>query len=66
MEQRREWREKSGGVLEGVEIEDVEEVSEVGDGAEDVGKIDDGNSEGSLKIGDGADVAGAAVVWTIA
>jgi len=34
MEQRREWREKSGGVLK--EAEDVDEVKE---GIEDAGKI---------------------------
>jgi hypothetical protein len=70
MQQRREWREKSGGVLEGVEegeeVENAEEVGEVGDGAEDARGIDDGNGESSLEIADGAGIGGAAVAWTVA
>jgi len=57
MEQRREWREKSGGVLkEGKELEDPEEVNE----AEDVGEVG-ANCEGSHEIAVGAGVAGDAV-----
>ena len=60
MQQRREWREKSGGVLEELEtgkaVVDAEGVNEVEDGAEDVGEID-GNGEGSDEIAAGADVA---------
>jgi hypothetical protein len=52
MEQRREWREKSGGVLkEGEELEDPEEVNE----AEDVGEAG-ANCEGSHEIAVGAGV----------
>jgi hypothetical protein len=60
MEQRREWREKSGGVLkEGKELEDAEEVSEVEDEAEDVGEVG-ANCEGSHEIAVAAGVAGDA------
>jgi hypothetical protein len=56
MEQRREWREKSGGVLkEGKELEDAEEVNEVEDEAEDVGEAG-ANCEGSHEIAAGAGV----------
>ena len=52
MEQRREWREKSGGVLkEGEELEDPEEVNE----AEGVGEVG-ANCEGSHEIAVGAGV----------
>jgi hypothetical protein len=67
MQQRREWREKSGAVLEGVaegmEAKDVEEVGEVEDGTEDAGKIG-ANGEGSHKIVAGAGAGGAAGAWT--
>ena len=69
MQQRREWREKSGGVLEGVEegeeAEDIEEVRETEEVTEDVGEID-ANGEGSDEIADGAGIGGAAVVWSVA
>jgi len=55
MEQRREWREKSGGVLK--EAEDVDEVKE---GIEDACKIG-ADGEGSHEIAVGAGVAGDAV-----
>ena len=58
MEQRREWREKSGGVLkEGKELEDAEDVNEVEveDEAEDVGEVG-ANCEGSHEIVVGAGV----------
>ena len=65
-QQRREWREKSGGVLKaGKELEEVEEVNEVEDGIEDVGKIG-ANGEGSHEIAGGTGVATAALVWTVA
>jgi hypothetical protein len=69
MQQRREWREKSGGVLEGVEegeeVEDIEEVRETEEVTEDVGEID-ANGEGSHEILAGAGIAAAAAVWTVA
>jgi hypothetical protein len=70
MQQRRECREKSGGVLEevgeGKGVENVEEVREVGDRTEDPREIDGGNGEGSLEIADGAGVAAAAAFWSVA
>jgi hypothetical protein len=67
MQQRREWREKSGGVLEeGEEAEDIEEVSEVGDGGEDAREIDGGNDEGSFEIADGSGGAAAVAFWSVA
>src|SRR5580704_4347496 len=69
MQQRREWRGKSGGVLggveEGEEVEDIEEVRETEEVTEDVGEID-ANGEGSDEIADGAGIGGAAVVWSVA
>ena len=44
MQQRREWREKSGGVLE-----EVDEANEAEDGTEDVGEID-ANGEGVAAV----------------
>jgi hypothetical protein len=56
MEQRRQWREKSGGVLkEGKELEDAEEVNEVEDEAEEVGEVG-ANCEGSHEIAVGVGV----------
>jgi len=67
MQQRREWREKSGGVLEGVaegmEATDVGEVGEAEDGAEDAGKIG-ASVESSLKIAAGA-AGGAGAVLSV-
>jgi hypothetical protein len=66
MQQRREWREKSGGVIEeGEEAEDIEEVREAEEVAEDVGEID-ANGEGSHEIAAGAGVAAAAAFWSVA
>lgn len=63
MQQRREWREKSGGVLkEGKELEDAEEANEVEDEAEDVGEVC-ANGEGSHEIAAGAGVGADAVLW---
>src|ERR1700723_4677906 len=68
MQQRREWREKSGGVLEGVEegeeVEDIEEVRETEEVTEDVGEID-ANGEGSDEIADGAGIGGGSGVWAV-
>lgn len=61
MQQRREWREKSGGVLkESKELEDAEEVNEVE--AEDVGEVG-ADCEGSHEIAVGAGVGADAVLW---
>ena len=66
MQQRREWREKSGGVLEEIEageaVEDVEEAGEVNEVCEAVGEIDFGG-EGSHDIAAGAGVTEAAAFW---
>ena len=63
MEQRREWREKSGGVLkEGKELEDAEEVNEVEDEAGDAGEVG-ANCEGSHEIAVGAGVGAIAGFW---
>jgi hypothetical protein len=66
MQQRREWREKSGGVLEaaaGMEAKDVGEVGEVEDGTEDAGKIG-ANGESSLEIAAG-EASGAGAVFSV-
>ena len=67
MQQRRECREKSGGVLEGategMEAKDVGEVGEVDGGAEDAGKIG-ANGESSLEIA-AAEAGGAGAVVSV-
>ena len=67
MQQRRECREKSGGVLEGaaegMEAKDVGEVGEVEGGVEDAGKIG-ANVESSLKTAAGA-AGGAGTVFSV-
>jgi hypothetical protein len=69
MQQRRECREKSGGVLEvvdeGEEAGNVEETREVEEVCEGVGEIDSGG-EGSFEIAAGAGAGGTAGAWTVA
>jgi hypothetical protein len=63
MEQRQEWREKSGGVLE--EAEETGAENEVEDAIEDVGEIG-ADGEGSCELAAGAGVARAAACWAVA